>query len=136
MIFINLWRKQHKQWVNNNPDKMKVIKKNMKISHPIRITIYKKSAKTKKLEFSLTDEQCIQFFNSNCTLCNCKNGNIPMGIDRIDNVKGYIFNNCRAYCTMCNMIKGENKNDIIMERIKCILVILIMLCLVVLTVII
>jgi hypothetical protein len=54
-------------------------------------------------------------------MCNEKEKDKPMGIDRIDNTKGYIIDNCRACCTMCNMIKGDENNDDIMKRIICIL---------------
>lgn len=86
------------------------------------ITSYQSNAKTKKLEFSLTKEQCIALFQSNCYFC----GQVPSevfnkkglkgsytysGIDRIDSSKGYNVDNTNSCCTACNFLKGNRTNE-------------------------
>lgn len=68
-----------------------------------QITHYLKSAKKRNLEFSLTDDDCILFFNKTCFYC----GDIykGLGIDRIENDKGYIYSNCTPCCSNCNFMK-------------------------------
>ena len=85
----------------------------------VYIKSYKKSAKGRDLEFSLTDDQFKDIISQNCHYCgelpsynNSKsmlacNGNIKVnGIDRIDNSQGYTVDNTLPCCSSCNFLKG------------------------------
>lgn len=75
---------------------------------------YKKEAKDRNLEFSLTGEDFYELSQSNCYYCNkipsqiIKSNSedyIYNGIDRVDNSKGYIKENCVPCCGNCNRLK-------------------------------
>ena len=67
---------------------------------------YKCSAKTRKGEaasFSLTFEQFMTFWQKSCFYCH--DGLSTIGLDRIDNSKGYSVDNIVACCRQCNFMK-------------------------------
>lgn len=62
------------------------------------------SAKTRGLTFELSFEQFSALVNSNCFYC----GRAPRnGVDRVDNAKGYLPNNCVPSCHSCNVRKAR-----------------------------
>lgn len=77
------------------------------------MSYYKRNAKKRNLEWSITLEQFDKLIFSNCYYC----GDEPRvhelkrktliynGLDRVDNNKGYIIDNVVACCTICNMMK-------------------------------
>ncbi len=85
---------------------------------------YKEGARTRNLNFQLTEEQFRVLTKGNCFHCGvepkqeigkirnkygilfCPNGNyIYNGIDRQDNKLGYILENCVSCCIICNRAK-------------------------------
>jgi 5-methylcytosine-specific restriction endonuclease McrA len=81
---------------------------------------YQKGAKSRGLEWNLTKEQFQALTSSCCSICGIfpkqsaivsseewkYNGNyLYNGIDRIDNTVGYVFDNCRTACKICNGAK-------------------------------
>jgi hypothetical protein len=77
---------------------------------------YINSAKARKLEFLLTDEQFRKFITSRCYYCNSEpsqisharnlNGDfIYNGIDRLNPDIGYMIDNCVSCCKKCNYAK-------------------------------
>lgn len=68
-----------------------------------RFCTYKSSAKERNLEFSITLEQFAEFWNKPCGYCGEEIETI--GIDRIDNVKGYTLENIISCCETCNRMK-------------------------------
>jgi hypothetical protein len=88
---------------------------------------YQFGAKVRGHEWSLTDEQAIELFKSNCEYCGsepsngfnkyihqaerytedtiAKNWIHYTGIDRVDNDKGYYLLNCIPCCKICNRAK-------------------------------
>jgi 5-methylcytosine-specific restriction endonuclease McrA len=87
---------------------------------------YQYSAKKRGYEFALTEEQFKELTQQNCFYCGIepkrlkyKNGNhcfkrskyIYNGIDRRDNSKGYIVENCVACCRVCNIAKSQMTVD-------------------------
>jgi hypothetical protein len=82
------------------------------------IAVYKKGAKRRKIEWNLSDEEFFKIIQEPCNYCGIeKNNNTKKiskhsyghinftGIDRIDNTKGYLYNNCVPCCRQCNMAK-------------------------------
>ena len=79
---------------------------------------YRNSAKKRGLVCSLTAEQAKKLTSAICFYCGSKpkamvnhirsNGAYTYnGIDRIDNTKGYVEENCVTCCWTCNRMKGE-----------------------------
>lgn len=69
-----------------------------------RFQQYKRCAKDKKIPFDLTLEQFIAFWKKPC-ICGCKINTI--GLDRIDNTKGYTIDNVRPMCSYHNYMKSN-----------------------------
>jgi 5-methylcytosine-specific restriction endonuclease McrA len=75
---------------------------------------YIKGADDRGLEFRLEINEFIKLTSSNCFYCGKKpqqvvNGIIPYiynGIDRVDNNKGYLIENCVSCCKECNRSKN------------------------------
>ena len=109
---------QNIQWSKNNPDKVKVIKEKFKEKHPeitktylktYQVTLKGKYRTMKgsgiKRNYSVKisfDKFCKIVLNP-CVYCGENKKRI--GIDRIDNTKGYTIENSAPCCTTCNMMK-------------------------------
>lgn len=87
-----------------------------KKNHPTHgriLAYYKRNAKVRGLEWSLTAEQFDQLITGDCRYC----GQEPTehllvgkklvfnGIDRVDNAGGYVVENCVPCCATCNRAK-------------------------------
>lgn len=79
---------------------------------------YKASAKERKLEYNLTEEQFAELTQQDCYYCGAKPNNIAndegnygsytySGLDRIDNNKGYVIDNVVPCCKRCNYAKSS-----------------------------
>lgn len=97
----------------------------------ILIRSYKNGAKRRNLEFLLSDDELFKFFKQNCVICGVEPKQVAKpserkyvsnelivkcsfyynGIDRIDNKKGYILENCRTMCKNCNYAKHKSTNE-------------------------
>lgn len=77
---------------------------------------YKKRAKKGNKEFLLTEEECKPFFETNCFYCNDLIKGL--GIDRIDNEKGYIKGNIVPCCSQCNFMKYTYSQEQFFNKIK------------------
>lgn len=66
---------------------------------------YKYSAKRCRNEFRLSKLDFFSFYNKECVYCGSKIDGI--GIDRVDNNIGYIYNNCVPCCKHCNWAKSN-----------------------------
>ena len=96
---------------------------------------YKGNAKNRKREFSLSFEQFKELTTSRCVYC----GKFPAqkytpraykntppeclynGIDRVDNKKDYIAENCVPCCGLCNYIKREMSKDEFISHVQTII---------------
>lgn len=90
-----------------------------------RVTNWKKYYQTPKGRFKDYESQSsrrgfvflidFNFFNSmiqnNCIYCGVSNVEKTIGIDRVDNNKGYSFDNCVPCCSNCNYSK-RGRTDI------------------------
>jgi hypothetical protein len=82
--------------------------------------LYQRRAKRKNQIFSLTFEHFVNLISSNCYYCgsspsNTRRTNFQFknisqftynGIDRVDNIQGYLQNNCVSCCFNCNSAKA------------------------------
>lgn len=83
----------------------------------VLLGIYKGSAKTREVPFELTRDEFEMLINLACFYC----GDLPAertltshkqrivcnGIDRVDNSKGYLRENCVPACKTCNVAKAR-----------------------------
>lgn len=83
---------------------------------------YKKSAKSRMHDFSLTIEEFLFLTSQNCYYCGIKSKQVSKtsgktgfyiynGIDRIDNNLGYTIENCVPCCKQCNIAKMNYSKD-------------------------
>lgn len=89
---------------------------------------YKTQAKWRKIQFDLDMDTFRELVTSNCTYCNrqrsqtiiSKGGIVFVynGIDRKDNKKGYMSNNCVSCCSVCNYMKSDFTYDEFIEQCK------------------
>lgn len=87
----------------------------------------KHNARTRNIEWNVTDEHATERFKRPCAYCGkmAKEG-AWNGIDRIDNTRGYEIDNCAPSCFRCNKAKGimslkeffEMCRDVVAYQIK------------------
>lgn len=71
------------------------------------IGLKNKAVRTKH-QFKLTYDEYIEIIKENkCFYCNESLPEYGSGVDRINSNKGYVQNNCRPCCTMCNRMKSN-----------------------------
>jgi hypothetical protein len=81
-----------------------------------RYTHYQLGAKKRSLEFSLTFDQFMQFWQKPCDYCG---DNIEtIGLDRIDSTKGYEVTNVIPCCYDCNTMKMARSKESFFAKIK------------------
>lgn len=91
---------------------------------------YKRRAKRKGLEVTLTDNQFVQLVTSECHYCgrpskldvrtiNKRSVNM-LTVDRMDSSKGYTTENCVSCCKRCNTIKMDMTYDEFVRQVKAI----------------
>jgi hypothetical protein len=91
---------------------------------------YKRSAKRRKYQYDLTRDQFDGLISGCCFYCGEKETSIKKGqgktsgdflytgIDRIDNSKGYTYENCVSCCLRCNIMKHTSSKDDFLLRVK------------------
>lgn len=91
---------------------------------------YKKSAKKRNIEYSLTSEEFDKLITGPCVYCgssltNTKKGQGKTsgdfkytGIDRIDSTQGYTIKNSVSCCWTCNNMKSNFKKDFFLNQIE------------------
>lgn len=115
---------------------LKQIKEIRLITHPGRsaklnkFVMYKSAAKTRKIDFKLTELEFYNIVEQACFYCDLPPSNISKrsddvyyysGIDRVDNNLGYIITNCVPCCKECNKIKNDSTLSVFLSRIEAII---------------
>lgn len=77
-----------------------------------------RNAILRKILFTLTQQEFEQLVIQPCYYCGFYSNYKINGIDRIDNNKGYVIDNCIPSCKMCNMIKGVNHPLAFLDKVK------------------
>lgn len=82
-------------------------KQKMRDQSPLRVkrAQYHAGARIRGLEMGLNDEQMDALFQMSCEYCG--ESSSLNGIDRVDNSKGYVPENCVPCCSLCNHTKGK-----------------------------
>ena len=76
---------------------------------------YKSSAKAKSLEFKLTFNVFKKLISQPCAYCGSTS---KIGVDRLDNKKGYTLENSIPCCTTCNMMKRDYTAEEFINKCK------------------
>lgn len=105
----SLMAEKMRSYWERNPEKRLAFNDRRRKSVVERFGYYKNSAGDRKKDWSdeMTQEICEKLFKSQCHYCGKKyvpNGYL-LGIDRVDNTKGYCIDNCVACCDVCNFMK-------------------------------
>ena len=77
-----------------------------------------RNAFLKKNLFMLSQQDFEKLVIQPCYYCGFYSNYKFIGIDRIDNNKGYILNNCVPACSMCNMMKSTNHPIAFLDKIE------------------
>lgn len=102
-----------RQWYKKNGDKVK--EQNL---YPRRkYGSYKYGAKRRNIPFSITFKQFMRFWQVSCYYCG--DAIKTIGLDRVDNDKGYKINNIISCCEWCNKMKWKyNKKEFKQKILK------------------
>lgn len=92
-----------KKWYYKTRSTRLLLLAKYRVSKLGRYAKYKGSAKEKNIFFDLTYKEFLSFWGKPCFYCNSPIKLI--GLDRIDNTKGYIINNIVSCCQDCNYMK-------------------------------
>ena len=77
---------------------------------------YKCHATRYTTPFNLTFEQFISFWQNKCYYCNSRIATI--GLDRVDNTKGYDLSNIVSCCEFCNRMKNSHTLEDFINQCK------------------
>jgi hypothetical protein len=79
-----------------------------------RIRTIRGGAVKRKLAYSLSRDEFMSFWKKPCVYCG--DDIETVGLDRIDNLQGYIVGNVVACCATCNRMKSDMSMDEFLER--------------------
>lgn len=119
--FLKKNAEQAKKWRDANPEKVKEINQDRNENIKYHFTNYKRSAQTKRLEFTISEEEFMTLVKEPCYYCGTLQEKGFNGIDRLDSSKFYEKDNCVSCCEMCNMMKGSLGPNIFVHRVEHIL---------------
>ena len=114
--FLKRNAEQAKKWRDANPEKVNVINQTKINSSDVQFGVYKTSAQTKQLEFTITKEDFMDMVVLPCYYCGIIQSKGFNGIDRLDSSKGYISDNVVPCCEMCNMMKKCSSPTVFVKR--------------------
>ena len=102
------------QDIQNNEDSKRIdrsrnYKTEMNKNKQTHFKQYFRGAIKRDYEFKLTFEEFCDLVSKACKYCGEEN--IVNGIDRVDNTKGYILENCVPCCELCNQMKLNHTVD-------------------------
>lgn len=84
-----------------------------------RYTIYQQGAAKRDLVFEVPYDSFAKLIQMSCFYC--KSSSSRNGVDRYDNIVGYIVSNCVPCCTRCNFMKGSKHGDTFIDHCKTLL---------------
>lgn len=81
-----------------------------------RRTSIKSNARKRGLAYKLSREQFMSFWQKPCTYC----GDVieTIGLDRVDNAKGYVMGNVVPCCGVCNSMKSNKTIEEFLARCR------------------
>lgn len=113
------YRQKKKVYYIENKDKILSDNSQWRKTFNGRLLSYQRSAKKRNIEWLLTEDDFKTFWGVPCNYCGDEIETI--GIDRIDNEKPYILENCTSCCSTCNKMKLDLTHEKFINKIKQIL---------------
>ena len=113
------YRENKRNYYKNNKEQILSNNSSCRQTFNGRLLSYKRAAKERNIEWLLTDEEFKLFWQQPCSYCGDKIETI--GIDRKDNNKGYLIENCISCCSICNTMKMTLTKEGFINKIKQIL---------------
>jgi len=107
-----------KNWRDKNPEKMAEANRKRRESIEAHYKIYQRSARLKKLEFTLSEEEFKEMVVQPCYYCGILDEKGFNGIDRMNQAAGYIQSNSASCCAMCNWNKGSLDSATFIKRVR------------------
>ena len=104
----------HKEY-NARPENRRVRKQRQQTDKYKYLYGYKRPAKKRGYEFTLSFEEFVAVLHGVCYLCGDSEAG---GIDRINNSIGYILRNCAPCCEMCNKLKWAHDLEPFLEQVR------------------
>jgi len=90
---------------NSNPVKMREYWVKYAKTQKGKFQTYRKQAKSRGYSFKITFDEFIKYWDKPCVYCGSEINGI--GIDRVDNKRGYIKGNIVSCCAICNHMKKD-----------------------------
>jgi hypothetical protein len=116
----DVYKEVKRNYYKNNSEKILIDNAAWRQTLKGRLLSYKIAAKKRNIEWSLTDEEFESFWQKPCTYCGDEIKTV--GIDRLENDKGYYLENCTSCCSTCNTMKLAMTKTEFIEKIKIILI--------------
>ena len=116
----DVYKEVKRNYYKNNSEKILIDNAAWRQTLKGRLLSYKIAAKKRNIEWSLTDEEFENFWQKPCTYCGDEIKTV--GIDRLENDKGYYLENCTSCCSTCNTMKLAMTKTEFIEKIKIILI--------------
>ena len=113
-------RKEHyKQYREDHKEEKKEYDKQYRQTIQHRYSVYEENAKQRKLLFLLTPEQFEVLTSNVCEYCGeySENKNY-VGVDRLNNLAGYVLENCIPCCDICNYMKNNLPKDEFFHKVN------------------
>jgi len=122
--------KNNKEWRLKNKDRVKNYKSNHNKANSEQKRIwrtayystvhgrfiqYRNTAKYRSIPFEITEEQFATFWQKLCYYCGSDVKTV--GLDRIDNSKGYVEDNIVSCCETCNSMKLHSSQQAFYDQI-------------------
>lgn len=110
-----------KQWRDNNPNKVAINNQNKINNIKLQYGVYSRSARDKKLDFEILQEDFDKLVKEPCYYCDVIQERGFNGIDRLDSTLGYTMDNIVSCCSTCNYMKCSLSVDVFLKRLEHIL---------------
>lgn len=98
------------KWNKNNRPKINAKRREWRTTPGGRYQTYVNSARLRMVEWGLSLEQFVEFWQKPCYYC--VSAIRTIGLDRIDNSQGYIAGNVRPCCKTCNRMKSDMEEGV------------------------
>jgi hypothetical protein len=120
------WRMNNREHIRNYRNQPKIKAKenkwcrNYRQSLAGRFSKLKTNAKQRGLIVEIGFEEYKKIVSEKCYLCGGETLSLKSGhgVDRLDNSQGYIFENCRPCCGVCNKMKMDMSLEVFITNIK------------------
>lgn len=110
------YKENKKFYYKNNKSKILLENYNWRKSFKGRLASYIRGAKTRGIEWNLTEKEFLNFWKKPCYYCGVDIETI--GLDRVDNIKSYKISNVVSCCSVCNIMKKTQTEQEFINKIK------------------